>query len=69
MSMAKRNHLAEVRGEWVARDQTDSNTLCGEYLEHFLRQNPVPGIEWEAGVLGPLLETVVTEDVNRVAER
>lgn len=67
--MAKRNHLAEVKGEWVARDQTDSSSLCADYLEHFLRKNPVPGIEWEAGILGPLLETVDTEDVNRVAGR
>ncbi|CAN0430035.1 unnamed protein product, partial [Ectocarpus sp. 8 AP-2014] len=66
---AKKNHLAEIRGEWVARDQTDSNNLCSDYVEHFLRHNPAPGIGWEAGVLAPLLETVDTGDVNEVAER
>lgn len=69
MSIAKRNLLAEVRGEWVARDQTDSNSLCSDYVEHFLKGNPAPGIAWEAGVLGALLETVGTEEVNRVAAR
>lgn len=69
VSIAKKNHLAEVRGEWVARDQTDSTNLCSDYVEHFLRDSPAPGIGWEAGVLAPLLETVDTEDVNQVAER
>ncbi|CAM9737603.1 unnamed protein product, partial [Ectocarpus sp. 13 AM-2016] len=69
VSIAKKNHLAEIRGEWVARDQTDSNNLCSDYVEHFLRHNPAPGIGWEAGVLAPLLETVGTGDVNEVAER
>lgn len=69
VSIAKRNHLAEVRGEWVSRDQTDSNSLCSDYVEHFLRDNPAPGIGWEAGVLAPLLEAVSTEDVNGVADR
>lgn len=69
VSNAKRNHLAEVKGEWVARDQTDSNTLCSDYLEHFLRKNPAPGICWEAGTIAPLLEVISTEDVNRVADR
>ena len=69
MSIAKKNHLAEVRGEWVARGQTDSSSLCSDYVEHFLRENPAPGICWEAGVLAPLLETVSTEDVNCVAAR
>ncbi|CAM9691194.1 unnamed protein product [Scytosiphon promiscuus] len=69
VSIAKKNHLAEVRGEWVARDQTDSTNLCSDYVEYFLRDNPAPGIGWEAGVLAPLLETVGTEDVNEIAER
>ncbi|CAM9595638.1 unnamed protein product [Ascophyllum nodosum] len=69
VSIAKKNLLAEVRGEWVARDQTDSAYLCRDYVEHFLRGDPAPGIAWEAGVLGPLFETVETEDVNRVAAR
>lgn len=69
VSIAKKNHFAEVRGEWVARDQTDSTNLCSDYVEHFLRDSPAPGIGWEAGVLAPLLETVGTEDVNQVAER
>lgn len=67
--MAKRNILAEVKGEWVAKDQTDSNTICQDYLDHFLRKNPVPGIGWEAGVSEPLLATIATEDVNHVADR
>ena len=53
----------------MARDQTDSAYLCRDYVEHFLRGDPAPGIAWEAGVLGPLFETVETEDVNRVAAR
>lgn len=53
----------------MARDQTDSTNLCSDYVEHFLRDNPAPGIGWEAGVLAPLLETVDTEDVNQIAER
>lgn len=69
MSIAKKNHLAEMRGEWIARDQTDSTNLCSDYVELFLRDSPAPGIGWEAGVLAPLLETVGTEDVNLVAER
>lgn len=69
VSIAKENILAELRGEWVARDQTDSNFLCYRCVDHFLRGEPAPGIAWEAGVLGPLMETIGAVDVNGVAAR
>lgn len=69
VSIAKENILAELRGEWVARDQTDSNFLCFRCVDHFLRGEPAPGIAWEAGVYGPLMKTIGTVDVNGVAAR
>ncbi|CAM9682109.1 unnamed protein product, partial [Discosporangium mesarthrocarpum] len=69
VAMAKRNHLADVRGDWVSREQTQSSALCAECIDHFLLGVPTPGIEWEYGTLEGVFATVGVEDVNVMANR
>eukprot|EP00953_Heterococcus_sp_UTEX-ZZ885_P014039 7990-Heterococcus_DN1.PRE.1 len=68
VNTAKRNMLTEVRSEYLERHQTDSATLCDELVEHYCKGIPAPGIEWEAGVMGEVLQGVTTAEVNAIVQ-
>lgn len=48
LARAKLQHLSDMESAFIEKDQTYSDALRGEYVEHFLRGEPAPGIEYEA---------------------
>ena len=55
LAVVKAQFLSEMESAYVERDQTYSEALRDEYLQHFLRGEPSPGIEFEAQLAKTLL--------------
>ncbi len=51
---------------YAERENQASAALAGEYVRHFLHQEPIPGIEWEFEAAQALIPTISLEDVNGV---
>ena len=61
---AKKDVLARLEKSFKDKDKTESNRIIGEYVRHFLEQEPMPGIEWEFNYYKEQLPTITLEDVN-----
>ncbi|CAI5506607.1 unnamed protein product [Closterium sp. Naga37s-1] len=67
LAMARVQCLADVESAYVEREQTYSEALREEYLAHFLKDEPSPGIEYEARLAKALLPGITAARVNAVA--
>ncbi|CAI7822512.1 unnamed protein product, partial [Closterium sp. NIES-53] len=61
LAMARVQCLADVESAYVEREQTYSEALREEYLAHFLKDEPSPGIEYEARLAKALLPVLREE--------
>lgn len=60
--------MSEIESAYLERDQMQSTSLRDEYLQHFLRNEPVVGIEYEAQLHKTLLPHITTSEISRYAE-
>ncbi|CAI5457717.1 unnamed protein product [Closterium sp. Yama58-4] len=67
LAMARVQCLADIESAYVEREQTYSEALREEYLAHFLRDEPSPGIEYEARLAKALLPGIAAAEVAAVA--
>ncbi|CAI5966630.1 unnamed protein product [Closterium sp. NIES-65] len=67
LAMARVQCLADVESAYVEREQTYSEALREEYLAHFLKEEPSPGIEYEARLAKALLPGITAAEVAAVA--
>ncbi|CAI5476047.1 unnamed protein product, partial [Closterium sp. Yama58-4] len=67
LAMARVQCLADIESAYVEREQTYSEALREEYLAHFLRDEPSPGIEYEARLAKALLPGITAAEVAAVA--
>ncbi|CAI5511991.1 unnamed protein product [Closterium sp. Naga37s-1] len=67
LAMARVQCLADVESAYVEREQTYSEALREEYMAHFLRDEPSPGIEYEARLAKALLPGITAAEVAAVA--
>ncbi|CAI7742714.1 unnamed protein product [Closterium sp. NIES-53] len=67
LAMARVQCLADVESAYVEREQTYSEALREEYLAHFLKDEPSPGIEYEARLAKALLPGITAAEVAAVA--
>ena len=51
------------------REKEESYKYVGEYVNNFLVNKPIPGIEWEYDFVKQYLATVKLEDVNQLAKQ
>jgi len=63
---AKKDILARLEKSFKDRDKTQSNRIIGEYVRHFLENEPIPGIEWEYNYYKEQMPNVELSDVNGV---
>ncbi|KAK6944867.1 Peptidase M16, N-terminal [Dillenia turbinata] len=61
--------MSEVESAYLERDQMQSTSLRDEYLQHFLRNEPVIGIEYEAQLQKTLLPYISAAEVSKYAEK
>ncbi|KAI5664619.1 hypothetical protein M9H77_23942 [Catharanthus roseus] len=60
--------MSEIESAYLERDQMQSTSLRDEYLQHFLRNEPVVGIEYEAQLHKTLLPCITAAEVSRYSE-
>ncbi|XP_015889207.3 zinc protease PQQL-like isoform X2 [Ziziphus jujuba] len=61
--------MSEIESAYLERDQMQSTSLRDEYLQHFLRNEPVIGIEYEAQLQKTLLPHISALDVSKYVEK
>ncbi|KAG4999141.1 hypothetical protein JHK87_020213 [Glycine soja] len=61
--------MSEIESAYLERDQIQSTSLRDEYLQHFLHNEPVVGIEYEAQLQKTLLPHISTLEVSKCSEK
>ncbi|KAI3443676.1 hypothetical protein Pfo_000341 [Paulownia fortunei] len=60
--------MSEIESAYLERDQMQSTNLRDEYIQHFLRNEPVVGIEYEAQLHKTLLPYISASEVSKYSE-
>ncbi|MUP46112.1 insulinase family protein [Gramella sp. BOM4] len=61
---AKSEYLARLEKQYKDRDKQESNRIIGQYLNHFLEDAPMPGVEWTYEFAKNNLDDLKLEDIN-----
>ncbi|OUS00146.1 peptidase M16 [Flavobacteriales bacterium 33_180_T64] len=61
---AKKDIMARMEKSYKDKDKTESNRVIGEYVRHFLENEPMPGIEWEFAFYQQQLPKISLDEVN-----
>ncbi|XP_016651991.1 PREDICTED: zinc protease PQQL-like [Prunus mume] len=61
--------MSEIESAYLERDQMQSTSLRDEYLQHFLRNEPVIGIEYEAQLQKTLLPQITAAEISKYAAK
>ncbi|OIT04261.1 PREDICTED: zinc protease PQQL-like [Nicotiana attenuata] len=61
--------MSEIESAYLERDQMQSTSLRDEYLQHFLRNEPVVGIEYEAQLQKTLLPHISASEVSKYSDK
>ncbi|EXB38800.1 putative zinc protease pqqL [Morus notabilis] len=69
ISIVRAELMSDIESAYLKRDQMQSTSLRDEYLQHFLRNNPVSGIEYMAQLQKTLLPHISASDLSKYAEK
>ena len=50
------------------KDKSESKNYVSEYVDHFLEQEPIPGIDFEASFFEKMAPTVTLKELNEIAK-
>ncbi|HET9425816.1 MAG TPA: insulinase family protein [Gemmatimonadaceae bacterium] len=67
LQRAKSNLARGYERAYAEREKTESGSLVGEYVSHYLTGEAIPGVEYEYGLVQQLLPGITVADVNAVA--
>ena len=68
LERAKAEMLQKMKSTWHEKDQQQSGRLVNEYLDHFLDNEVVPGLDAEYTLHQEMLPLISLEEVNEVAD-
>jgi zinc protease len=68
LDRAKKWMLASYDRAYAERDKTESGSYVQEYINHFLEQEPSPGIAYEQKLVHALVPTITGADVTAAAK-
>lgn len=69
LERARKTMLANYERAWNNRDKTESENYVDEYVNHFLQQEPIPGIDKEYEYVKTLVPGITLEEVNAVSNK
>ncbi|HSA56725.1 MAG TPA: insulinase family protein, partial [Gemmatimonadaceae bacterium] len=69
LERAKASLLRSLETAFLQRDQAESGPLADEYVQHYLVQEPSPGIAWEFETAKRVLPEVKLEEINTLGRR
>lgn len=61
----KQEYLSQLDAQYEARDKVQNTRYVGEYVRHFLDNEPAPGIEWEHQNMKQVIPMLPLEAVNQ----
>jgi zinc protease len=64
LARVKTNMLSNMETMYNERDKTKSSTHVGELIRNFLKQEPIPGIEYEYQLYNKYLPGITLQEVN-----
>ncbi|MDH7444244.1 M16 family metallopeptidase [Aquimarina sp. 2201CG14-23] len=64
LERAKKDITARWDKQFKDKDKRESSRIIGEYINNYLQQEPIPGIEWEYKYTMSQLPTISLEEVN-----
>jgi zinc protease len=64
LEAARRPMLASYEHAYQARDTQESDAVLADYVNHFLRQQPIPGVDNEYAWVQAFLPGITLEEVN-----
>lgn len=68
LERAKMNMARGYERAYAEREKTESGSLVGEYVSHYLTGEAIPGIEYEYALVQQLLPGITLADVNTAAK-
>jgi zinc protease len=69
LERAKATQLRGLESAFQERDKSESGGFAAEYINHFLTNEPTPGIAWEYETAKRVLPTVTLEDINALGRQ
>ena len=63
---AKKTLLARLEKEFNDRDKLESKLFASKYISHYLKQAPIPGIEWRYEMTKRFLPEITLEEVSKL---
>ena len=69
LDRARRWMAAFYERAYSERDKTESGSYAQEYLNHFLSEEPSPGIEWEFRLASSVLPGISLDEVTTTAKK
>lgn len=69
LKRAKENLLNGYEKAYKERDKTESGRIVGEYVRHFIDEEPVPGIAVEYEFLKEYLSGIILEEINALPQK
>tara|TARA_R100000306_G_scaffold39734_1_gene39267 strand:+ start:233 stop:3061 length:2829 start_codon:yes stop_codon:yes gene_type:complete len=63
---AKKSFLAQLEKRYNDRDKQNSSEMVNEFVNNFLEDEPIPGIEWEYKTVKKVLPTIKLKEVNEL---
>ena len=68
LERAKKDYLARLERSFKNKDKLESNRIVGSYIQHFLQDSPIPGIEWIYNYAQTELPNISLKEVNALIE-
>ena len=69
LKRAKTNLLSQFNDAYKKREEVDNDSYAKEYRNHYLTEEPAPGIEYEFEYLKEILPQLTLEEINAVAQK
>lgn len=69
LERAKTDLLKRIEKAYNDRNHQKSSSYVREYVNHFLEDEAIPGIEWEYQMLQSMLPMISAEAINKIAQQ
>ncbi len=68
LERARKDYMVKTEKQFKERDKKESQAYVWEYYDHFLRDEPAPGIEFDYAFVKSLLPGITLEEINNLAK-
>ena len=68
-SRARANYLQHLESQFNEREKTKSNRYVQEYVNHFLHNEPIPGIEYEYATMNQVAPNIPLAAINQTFQQ